>query len=129
MKALTRAMTPEMYTVGLGGLQDKKGKDSLVENSQWGPAAVTTGGWGQFEGREEKQEGYCITTTWPLGSGHLWSPPEGGQAEPRGKLILANSRGVAGKHFPFVLWFILNPQFVTTASSVVLVQITDTGAP
>lgn len=44
MKALTRAMTPEMYTVGLGGLQDKKGKDNLAENSQEGAVAATTGG-------------------------------------------------------------------------------------
>ena len=30
-KALTRAITPEMNTVGLGGLQDKKGKGDFRE--------------------------------------------------------------------------------------------------
>lgn len=29
--ALTRAMTPEMNTVGLGGLEDKRGKGDLVD--------------------------------------------------------------------------------------------------
>lgn len=69
MKALTRAMTPEMYTVGLGGLQDKKGKDNLAENSQQVGEVSWRGGNSMAE--EGKREGHCLTTsTWPLGSGH-----------------------------------------------------------
>lgn len=55
--ALTRAMTPEMNTVGLGGLRDKKGErvqrnDSRLTDGPGGLVSGTSDGRGGRRGPE-----------------------------------------------------------------------------
>lgn len=86
--ALTRAMTPEMNTVGLGGLRDKKGERVQRNDSRLtdGPGGLVSGeGNKQRQRREEGAGGrplplyyFATVTAWPLGSGHTRSPPAPG---------------------------------------------------
>lgn len=78
-KALTRAITPEMNTVGLGGLQDKKGTGDLAEQltkGDWTVAGDGKADEASFRGGKEAvaEEGgghgkqisslyFCVTTT------------------------------------------------------------------
>lgn len=77
--ALTRAMTPEMNTVGLGGLRDKKGERVQRNDSRLtdGPGGLVSGeGNKRRQGREEGAGGrplplyyFAAVTAWPPGLG------------------------------------------------------------
>lgn len=78
--ALTRAITPEMNTVGLGGLENKKEKDGSTEQlAGWGHSGHRECGRGWLQGVEQsdpEEEGEAGSTPLPvlLGTGHGGGP-------------------------------------------------------
>lgn len=118
--ALTRAITPEMNTVGFGGLQDK-GKGGQQGDSRQGTAAGTRrgrGGAGNGQGRRRQREADLFLwvpasrATRPGALRTPWSPPPGGEFRPRGSGAIGRRRQQAswGEHLLVVLGFVLRPE-------------------